>query len=65
MNCLIGIDRELADSLLAEIADNPNLEFLGTNEERDFVANAMKRRHIHWPVLWLETLQDIHDKICD
>ena len=63
MNCLLGSDRDLADKLLSEIADDPRLEFLATNDDRDFIANAIKCRHIHWPTSWLEALQGIHDKL--
>ncbi len=59
MNCLIGTDRKEADRLLSAIVEDGRLEFIGTNEDRDFVENCQKMRHIHWPVEWLAKLGDI------
>lgn len=63
--CLSGADRKKAELLLSEIEDDGKLEFLGTNEDRDFIANCQKCRHLHWPGFWLDRLQEIHEKICE
>lgn len=63
MQTLVGKDREEADRLLEAIAADGRLEFIGTNEDRDFVENCQKVRHIHWPVEWLERLRDIAEQL--
>jgi len=59
MKCLTGDARTAADALLDAIAADGRLEFLCTNEDRDFIANCQKTRHIHWPVAWLGILRNI------
>jgi len=63
MQTLVGNDREEADRLLRDIVADGRLEFLGTNEDRDFVENCKNARHIHWPVEWLERLRDIAEQL--
>jgi len=59
MKYLIGDARTAADALLDAIAADGRLEFICTNEDRDFIANCQKTRHIHWPAEWLLRLRDI------
>lgn len=59
MKCLIGDARTAADALLDAIAADGRLEFICTNEDRDFIANCQATRHIHWPAEWLPRLRDI------
>lgn len=63
MQTLAGKDREEADRILEAIEADGRLEFLGTNEDRDFIENCQKVRHIHWPVEWLERLRDIAEQL--
>jgi hypothetical protein len=63
MKSLVGHDRDLADRLLEKIQNAGTLEFVGTNEDRDFVDNCQRMRHIHWPLEWLRKLSEISDKL--
>ena len=63
MKCLLGSELKQAQRLLDNILADERLEFLTTNEDRDFVSNCQKCRHIHWPTLWLERLEEIHEKL--
>ncbi len=65
MKSLQGKQLEQAHHMLADLVSDPRLEFVATNDERDFVANCQKCRHIHWPELWLERLGEIHEKVCE
>ena len=49
--------------ILESILEDGRVEFLLTNDERDFLQNAKKQTHIHWPISWAEKLDDIAEKL--
>jgi hypothetical protein len=49
--------------LFYNLVDDPRVEFLLTNDERDFLANLKKTTHIHWPIAYAEKLDAIADKL--
>ena len=62
-NCLAGPERKRAEDLLSDVIEDGRLEFICSNEDRDFVENCRKCLHLHWPLFWLDRLNDIRGKL--
>lgn len=58
--CLVGEQRHEADQKLAEIAER---QFVLDSQDAEFVEHCLARAHVHWPTIWGEKIEEIHQKV--